>query len=130
MVRLSLIAVLAAACFVCGYPASLAQDQSAEVAHSDPALPPEMHTLLSQTEGVGYRLLPDTAALAQEPVSTHQELISVAFEYDMTGTIAEDYHSNLILTGNIAIPAGTPVYASIFTTNLPNDPMPMKRMWC
>lgn len=126
MMRLSFIAALVAAFCALGASASSAQ----EIAPDDPSLPADMRMMLRQTEGVGFRLLPDTVEFAQEAVSARQELISVGFEYDVTGTITEDYHSNLILTGNISIPAGTPVYASIFTTNLPNDPMPTKRMWC
>lgn len=128
--RVSLIAALVAASCLFGASASIAQDIGAEISPDDPSLPAEMRLMLSQTEGVGFRLLPDTVALAQGPAAVRQELISVAFEYDVTGTVTEEYHSNLILTGNITIPAGTPVYASIFTTNRPNDPMPTKRMWC
>lgn len=99
-----------------------------ELAHDDPSIPARMQVLLAQTQGVGDRNLPETTEIAPEPIATG-DLISVQFEYSRSGAITADYRTRTILTGSISIPAGTPIYASIFQPIAPND-LPLRGMWC
>lgn len=99
-----------------------------ELERDDASIPARMQVLLAQTEGVGARNLVETTQLAPDPIA-QGDLVSVQFEYSRTGVFAADYRTRTILTGSISIPAGTPVYSSLFDRMGPND-LPVRGMWC
>lgn len=129
MMRRGLIAL----CCVLALPVltfaqQVAPEGEVELRQDDPSLPDRMRVMLAQTEGVGRRIIPETVIVAADLMEAG-DLISVQQVYSKTGVITADYRSRSILTGSISIPAGTPIFAEVFTQLAPNG-LPLQGMWC